>query len=314
MSRISLVEAYDNRDVIGQLVRLREDVNELQNILKDIDPDGDLTNVVTKTGDQTIDGIKTFIGKIVADCDIIQNGAAYETHAEQVYSVNDYIVTRDGQITGLGPGELSGFHVKKYNGVDDSRLGVDSSGTMRVGDVGSEQPLMTRDEVADMTSGNILSWDGVNKKAITSGTSVTAITGDISTLQTTVAGKVSGTGDIGSDTQPVKVVNGQAVAVTDKLVKHGNNTQNISVLGTSVSCIWNDSIVILLARDFEITQTGRQTITLPVKIYGTYLSNIFSGGTFHGYIYTLTEDTVQVNFESTGMYNSFELVMLRKVE
>ena len=203
MSRISLVEAYDNRDVIGQLVRLREDVNEMQNILKDIDPDGDLTNVVTKTGDQTIDGIKTFVGKIVADCDIIQNGAAYETHAEQVYSVNDYIVTRDGQITGLGPGELSGFHVKKYNGVDDSRLGVDSSGTMRVGDVGSEQPLMTRDEVADLTSGNILLWDGVNEKAITSNKAVSDL--------------VEGSGNIGDDTHPVKIVNGEAVAVTATL-------------------------------------------------------------------------------------------------
>ena len=220
MSRISLVEAYDNRDVIGQLVRLREDVNELQNILKDIDPDGDLTNVVTKTGDQVIDGIKTFVGKIVADCDIIQNGAAYETHAEQVYSVNDYIVTRDGQITGLGPGELSGFHVKKYNGVDDSRLGIDSSGTMRVGDIGSEQPLLTRDEAADMTSGNILSWDGVNKKAITSGKSV-------SDLNTDIAAKVSGTGNIGTNTKPVKVDDGVAIAVTDDLVSCGNVTQMI---------------------------------------------------------------------------------------
>ena len=212
MSRISLVEAYDNRDVIGQIVRLREDVNELLNILKDIDPNGDLTNVVTKTGDQTIDGVKTFIGKIVADCDIIQNGAAYETHAEQVYSVNDYIVTRDGQITGLGPGELSGFHVKKYNGVDDSRLGVDSSGTMRVGDVGSEQPLMTRDEVADLASGNILLWDGVNEKAITSNKSV----GDL----------VAGSGNIGSDSKPVKIVNGEAVPVTGDLV-HGVNVTKI---------------------------------------------------------------------------------------
>ena len=220
MSRISLVEAYDNRDVIGQLVRLREDVNELQNILKDIDPDGDLTNVVTKTGDQTIDGIKTFIGKIVADCDIIQNGAAYETHAEQVYSVNDYIVTRDGQITGLGPGELSGFHVKKYNGVDDSRLGVDSSGTMRVGDVGSEQPLMTRDEAANLTSGNILLWDGVNEKAITSNKSV-------SDLNTDIGGKVSGTGNIGTDTKPVKIVNGEAVQVSNDLM-NVNGSQEIT--------------------------------------------------------------------------------------
>ena len=201
--RISLVEAYDNRDVIAQLVRLRDNVDELLNILKDIDPNGDLTNVVTKTGDQTIDGVKTFIGQIVADCDIIQNGAAYETHAEQVYSVNDLIVTRDGQITGLAPGDMSGFHVKKYNGVDDSRLGVDSTGTMRVGDVGSEQPLMTRDEVADMTSGNFVLWDGVNFKAITSSIGPSDV--------------VEGSGNIGSDTTPVKIVSGVATPVANAL-------------------------------------------------------------------------------------------------
>ena len=216
MSRISLVEAYDNRDVIGQLVRLRKDVDELLNILKDIDPNGDLTNVVTKTGDQTIDGIKTFIGKIVANCDIIQNGAAYETHAEQVFSKNDYIVTRDEAIAGLAPGTYSGLHVKKYNGVDDARLVVDNEGIARVGDINDEQPLLTRDEVADMTSGNILSWDGVNKKAITSGKSV-------SDLNTDIAAKVSGTGNIGSDKKPVKIVAGEAVAVTDDVVITATN-------------------------------------------------------------------------------------------
>ena len=191
--RISLVEAYDNRDVIAQLVRLRDNVDELLNILKDIDPNGDLTNVVTKTGDQTIDGVKTFIGQIVADCDIIQNGAAYETHAEQVFSVNDYIVTRDGQITGLTPGDLSGFHVKKYNGVDDSRLGVDSTGMMRVGDVGQEQPLATRDEVADMTSGALVKWDGVNQKLIAPDS------------------------NIGDDDHPVKISAGIAVPISNSL-------------------------------------------------------------------------------------------------
>ena len=225
MSRISLVEAYDNRDVIGQLVRLREDVNELQNILKDIDPDGDLTNVVTKTGDQVIDGIKTFVGKIVADCDIIQNGAAYETHAEQVYSKNDYIVMRDDAIAGLAPGTYSGLHVRKYNGVDDARLVVDNEGVARVGDVNDEQPLLTRDEVADMTSGNILSWDGVNKKAITSGKSVSDLSSDI-------AAKVSGTGDIGDDDTPVKVVNGEAVPISGNVIKQiAADTFNTEVFG-----------------------------------------------------------------------------------
>lgn len=302
MSRISLVEAYDNRDVIGQLVRLRKDVDELQNILKDIDPNGDLTNVVTKTGDQTIDGIKTFIGKIVADCDIIQNGAAYETHAEQVYSVNDYIVTRDGQITGLGPGELSGFHIKKYNGVDDSRLGVDSSGTMRVGDVGSEQPLLTRDEVADMTSGNILLWDGVNKKAITSAKSVS----DIETE------KVSGTGNIGSDTKPVKIMNGEAVAVTDDLVVHQYDSDatkslaSTNATGTATVTVKNGWCCISFNTDAALTSVAYDLTAIagcPQPACNYVCAPIMSGGTVVGlgYIYTSYNNDFRISAYATAV-------------
>lgn len=201
--RISLIEAYDNRDIIAQLVRLRDEVDELLNILKDIDPDGDLTNVVTKTGDQTIDGVKTFIGKIVADCDIIQNGAAYETHAEQVFSTKDYIVLRDGALGGLSPGDFSGLRVNKYDSVNDGHLVVDRDGVARVGDVGDEQPLMTRDETVDMTSGNFVLWDGVNFKAITSSLGP--------------GGVITGSGNIGGDDQPVKIVDGSPVSVSSPL-------------------------------------------------------------------------------------------------
>lgn len=257
--RISLVEAYDNRDVIAQLVRLRDNVDELLNILKDIDPNGDLTNVVTKTGDQTIDGVKTFIGQIVADCDIIQNGAAYETHAEQVFSVNDYIVTRDGQITGLAPGDLSGFHVKKYNGVDDSRLGVDSSGTMRVGDVGSEQPLATRDEAADMVSGAYVRWDGVNQKLIAP---------DV---------------DTGDDTHPVKFVDGAPVAVANALALASDvayETGTLTLLeGTGTVRYYKmGKMVVLSVENFQPPAPGNRNIAnLPYPVvsdvFGTFMDN-----------------------------------------
>ena len=249
--RISLVEAYDNRDVIAQLVRLRDNVDELLNILKDIDPNGDLTNVVTKTGDQTIDGVKTFIGQIVADCDIIQNGAAYETHAEQVFSVNDYIVTRDGQITGLAPGDLSGFHVKKYNGVDDSRLGVDNTGTMRVGDVGQEQPLATRDEAADMVSGAYVRWDGVNQKLIAP---------DV---------------DIGSDTKPIYLVDGAPVAVTDALQKE---LPFQTVYSDGITTIMRYGKIIIVSINGFSAATGPNTVYTSAPKALTYgIGGVFTG-------------------------------------
>ena len=193
MTRISLKEAYDNRDVIAWLVKHQDEIDEMMNILKNINPDGDLTNIVLKTGDQTIDGTKTFIGKIVADCDIIQNGAAYETHAEQIFSQNDYLVMRDGQLSGLAAGAYSGLQVKKYNGSDDVRMVVDNTGIMRVGDINDERPLAVRDEAANLTSGALVKWDGVNQQMITS------------------------SANVGDDTHPVKIVGGEPVAVSGTL-------------------------------------------------------------------------------------------------
>ena len=224
MTRISLKEAYDNRDVIAWLVKHEDAIDELQNILRDIDPNGDLTNVVTKTGDQVIDGRKTFIGEIIADCDIIQNGAMYETHAEQIYSHNDYLIMRDGQLNGLSAGSYSGLQVKKYNGSDDVRMVVDNTGIMRVGDINDEKPLMVRDETGDMTSGNFVLWDGVNQKAITSSLAP--------------GGVITGSGNIGSDLKPIKIVNGVATAVANSLVDvstsqqiNANKVFNSSVIG-----------------------------------------------------------------------------------
>ncbi len=98
--------------------------------------------------------------------DIIQQGAAYETHAQHVFSTDDYIVMRDGALVGLAQGDYSGFQVKKYDGTNDGRLVIDGDGVARVGDVGDEQPLLTRDESADMTDAAPLVWDAAENKAV----------------------------------------------------------------------------------------------------------------------------------------------------
>lgn len=166
-------------------------------------PSGDNISI-NVVDDPVIDGTLTVNG------DIIQNGAAYETHAEKVFTKDDYIVMRDGAISGLAANDYSGFQVEKYDGTNDGRLVIDRDGVARVGNVGDEQPLLTRDETADLTDGHLLEWDANESRAVDSGT-------DVSTINTAINGKVSGTGNIGSDTNPVKIVNGQAVAVTDEL-------------------------------------------------------------------------------------------------
>lgn len=283
MTRISLKEAYDNRDVIAQIVRLRDEVDELINILKDIDPNGDLTNVVTKTGDQTIDGVKTFIGEIVANCDIIQNGAAYETHAEQVYSHNDYLVMRDGQLNALPAGSYSGLQVKKYDGTQDCRLVVDNQGVARVGDINDEQPLATRDEVADMTSGALVKWDGVNEKLI------------------------APSSNTGSDARPVKVVNGELVAVTNDLQTLLTTQTGTYTKGTNV----NTYCLPLTKYGKIVTMGGEITVSATVGAGDTVLQLPDGFRPVNGFIGDLNAfsgETIPFNVGTDGrMYGSQSL-------
>ena len=131
----------------------------------------DLAEDVTIADQLTVDGDAVFNG------DIIQNGASYETHAQKVYTTDDYIITRDGAVGALAVGDYSGFQVKKYDGTNDGRLVMDRDGVARVGDVNDEQPLATRDESADMVDGELVQWDGTNQKMITSGKTVADMSG-----------------------------------------------------------------------------------------------------------------------------------------
>lgn len=113
------------------------------------------------------DGTNPFVytdnaGKLHIDGDIIQSGSAYETHAEHVFTTDDYIVLRDGATAGLSVGAYAGFVAKKYDGVNDGHFVFDNAGTARVGDIGSEQPLTTRIETPGDT--NIAIWDTANSR------------------------------------------------------------------------------------------------------------------------------------------------------
>lgn len=164
-------------------IRVTDDIS-----VQDIDASGD----VNISGDLNITG------------DIIQQGAAYETHAEKIYTTNDYIYMREGAVGGLASGSYAGFEVIKYDGTNDGRLVIDNTGTARVGDVGSEQPLLTREESANLNNGALLKWDAANLKAVDEGT-------------------------VGSDTKPIKIVNGVATPVTYDLERKIEN-HNIAAI------------------------------------------------------------------------------------
>ena len=113
---------------------------------------------------------------------IIQSGASYETHVEQLYTKNDYIILRDGAVSGLPVGQYTGIQAKLYDGLSDGRLVFGSDGFARVGDVGDEQPLATRVETP--TDGYYAVWDDTNKRL------------DFSDLDTTLDGYLLKDGNI----------------------------------------------------------------------------------------------------------------------
>lgn len=157
---------------------------------------------ITPSGNDLVIGLTSdpiINGDLQVNGDIIQNGSAYETHAEKVYTTNDYIVTRDGAVSALSSGDYSGFQVKKYDGTNDGRLVIDNAGVARVGDVGDEQPLLTRDESASLTNGNLLQWNGTSQKAVDAGINTSQIQKKIN--YTNIASMLFSTASIANNNQ-----------------------------------------------------------------------------------------------------------------
>ena len=264
----------------------------------DISPGGNDEIVVSLVSDPIING------DIQVNGDIIQNGSAYETHAEKIFTTNDYIVTRDGAISALSAGDYSGFQVKKYDGTNDGRLVIDNTGTARVGDVGDEQPLLTRDESADLTNGHLIEWDATNYKAVDSGT-------DVSTINSAINGKVTGTGNIGSDTKPVKIVNGAAVAVTNELqtkLTLQTITPTLNGITGNVRVVRYGQIVQIIMDNVSIsTPEGQFAITnIPNVTYGCAHNLIqWYTGTNGGMLLAYAGNTGFTKYLSSGITNYY---------
>jgi len=126
--------------------------------------------ILTTTGANTLyqpDGTNGFVytdnsGVLHIDSDIIQNGTTYETHAEQVYTTKDTIITREGAISAITTGTISGLQVTKYNGANNLLFGTDSTGYFKVGESGSLQILSTREDSPNNTS--IAFWNDTLKR------------------------------------------------------------------------------------------------------------------------------------------------------
>lgn len=113
--------------------------------------------------------LQTFNENVIFEKDVNIKGNVNEVHTQQVNTESDEIILRKGAITGLGEGQFAKITAEKYDGTNDGMLGFDNTGTARVGDVGDEQALATRDEATKMIHGHLLAWDGNSYKIVDSG-------------------------------------------------------------------------------------------------------------------------------------------------
>jgi len=194
--KANVEDVYDKTDVDNLLDEKENIISAGNNITIITGADNKktikLSDNVNREGTTNLVGNTNITGNITVTGNITQNGQSYETHAEKIYTKDDYIVTREGAVGGLASGDYSGLEVEKYNGVDNCRLVVDNEGVARVGDTGDEQALMTRDDAFNLNNGAILKWDGTNYRAITESS-------------------------VGSDTKPIKSVGGVLTPVSNDL-------------------------------------------------------------------------------------------------
>ncbi len=145
----------------------------------DIGGKADKSEIPTKTSDLTNDSnyaktntnnnfstAQTVNGDLTVNGNIIQTGKTYKTEVEEVTTKQSNITLREDAVGGMTAEEFAGLIALLYNGISSGRLGFKADGTAYVGDVGDEQPLLTRDEVENLQAGQVLVWDGTNLKAV----------------------------------------------------------------------------------------------------------------------------------------------------
>lgn len=149
-------------------------------------------------GNITLGGVEVQVnGTLQVNGDIVQNGAAYETHAEQIYTEKDHIILRDGAIAGLTAGTYAGFITKLADGVNDAFFGYNGDGIARVGDItyvggihdfSGTQALATRQD--SPTSNGVAYWNNTDKRFDTD----SGMTYNASTDSLSIAGGISAVG------------------------------------------------------------------------------------------------------------------------
>ena len=260
-------------------------------------------------GSSTTNANLTISGDLTIEGNITQNGSTYETHAEQVYTTNDYIYLREGATGSLGSG-YSGFEFIRYDGTNNGRLVIDVNGTARVGDVGDEQPLATRDEETLMADNGLVWWDstGVRLKTITPSASGYFLTAGNGTEPVWIDPADLLIGEASKTTHSITFDNG--VGTTDTFDGSANktlvgnyvdmyNAQTIGGVKTLADTLNTDTV---LPKENNVQEIGSDTLKY-LNIYATtFRGNATSADKTNHYLTLQTSSTATANFDGSANY------------
>jgi hypothetical protein len=149
-------------------------------------PDINATNDLHVAGDAFVTGDLTVSGKTIT------------VHSEEITTEENTIELRHDSQVGLNPGEVSGILINNYDGQgNDSEIVLDDTGTLRIGDTASLEPVATRDEATNFTDGHLTTWDATNNRLVDAGASIADV---LSAGTSTIEGWTSITSLLGTPT------------------------------------------------------------------------------------------------------------------
>ena len=130
--------------------------------------------------------------------DLTVSGKTITVHSEEITTEENTIELRHDSQVGLNPGEVSGILINNYDGQgNDSEIVLDNTGTLRIGDTASLEPVATRDEATNFTNDHLTKWDAQNSRVVDSGYGVSDI---LSAGTSTIEGWTSITSLLGTPT------------------------------------------------------------------------------------------------------------------
>ena len=198
-------------------------------------------------------------GTLHINGNIVQSGNTYNVHAQDIYTTGNTITLRDGAIAGLSAGQYVGFIAKLYDGSNDGQLVFDNTGTARVGDVGSLQPIATRIETP--SDGYFAYWENANTRLNFKQLTIA----DISNLNTyTGSTNLVTVGTITTGTWNGNLITGQfggtGVNNSGKTITLGGNFTTSGAFTTTLTVTGNTNVT-LPSTGTLATLAGTETLT-----------------------------------------------------